>query len=237
MPDSTHLTRLRARMLATAYSNADFWVRRWALLTDQAMSELARRDPAAADALAASLLAPEFVDDARVLRAAAEAGIDTSGWEQRRETIRAYTREAQELSLRVDPGTEARRIWASLYEHYRPIAAALAAHLRGLPLTWQEDLFTPSPDSPATRPATTEQPGPETAPYSQDWEDCPACLEAQDQCRYHRGLVDGVDYQRALITTAVTDHLAIDQLQQRHHDIEASTAQKAAAEAGAPATA
>ncbi|MEV8435122.1 hypothetical protein [Streptomyces chartreusis] len=235
MQSTTHLTRLRARMLATAYSNADFRARRWAVLTDQAVAALARRDPAAAETLAASLLAPEFVDDARILGAAVEAGIDTSGWEERRETIRAYAREAQELSLRVDPGTEARRIWASLYEHYRPIAAALAAHLRSMPTTWQEDLFTPCPDSPELRQATTERPGPETAPYSQDWEDCPACLEAQDQCRYHQGLVEGVEYQRALITTVVTDHLAIDQLQQRHNEIEASANRKAAAEA--PATA
>ncbi|MCX5063758.1 hypothetical protein OG895_43485 [Streptomyces sp. NBC_00201] len=60
MTNTTHLTRLRTRMLATAYSNADFWARRWAFLTDQAVGTLARRDPAAAEALAASLLTSRF---------------------------------------------------------------------------------------------------------------------------------------------------------------------------------
>jgi hypothetical protein len=42
-------------MLATAYSNADIWRQRTAFLTDQAVAVLARRDPAAAETLAASL--------------------------------------------------------------------------------------------------------------------------------------------------------------------------------------
>ncbi|MGA5508926.1 hypothetical protein [Streptomyces umbrinus] len=184
MTDSTtQLTRLRARMLATAYSNADFWTQRTAFLTDQAVAALARRDRAAAEALAASLLTPEFIDDTQVLGAAQEAGIDTSTWEARREKIRAYAREAYELPSKSDPATEARRIWASLYGNYPQIAAALIVLLRDLPTTWHEDLFTSS-HGPATRWAA-ELPGPETAPYDPlDWEDCPACTEAQDQCRY-----------------------------------------------------
>ncbi|WP_331724021.1 hypothetical protein [Streptomyces sp. NBC_00005] len=234
---TTHLTRLRTRMLATAYSNADFWARRWAFLTDQAVGALARRDPATADALAASLLAPEFLHDTRILGAAVEAGIDSSTWPERRVKIQAYARDAHQLSLRFDPDTEAQRIWASLYEHYRPIAAALAVYLRDLPPTWQEDLFTPSPDSLAHHQTDPERPGPETAPYDAlDWEDCPACAEAQDQCRYHRGLFAGMEYQRALIKTVVTDHQAIDHLQQRHHELETSAAQTPAADANAPAT-
>jgi hypothetical protein len=138
-------------MLVTAYSNADFWARRWAFLTDQAVGALARRDPAAAEALAASLLAPEFLHDTQILGAAVEAGIDTSHWEERPEKA-TYSREAHELSPRFDPDTEARRIWASLFEHYKPIAAALAGYLRELPPTWQEDLFTPTPIPP---PATS----------------------------------------------------------------------------------
>ncbi|MFB8137458.1 hypothetical protein [Streptomyces mirabilis] len=35
--DTTQLARLRTRMLATAYSNADFWTQRTAFLTDQAV--------------------------------------------------------------------------------------------------------------------------------------------------------------------------------------------------------
>lgn len=42
---TTPLTRLRTRLLAAAYTNADFWTRRTALLTDQALAALARRWP------------------------------------------------------------------------------------------------------------------------------------------------------------------------------------------------
>lgn len=31
---------------------------------------------------------------------------------------------------------------------------------------------------------------PEIAPYSEDGEDCPACSEVQDSCRYHQGYFD-----------------------------------------------
>ncbi|MEU2739378.1 hypothetical protein ABZ656_29425 [Streptomyces sp. NPDC007095] len=236
--NTTQLTRLRTRMLATAYSNADNWTQRTAFLTDQAVAALARRDPAAAEALAASLLAPEILHDTQILGAAVEAGIDTSTWEERREKTRTYAREAYELPPQFDPATEAKRIWASLYDHYPQIAAALAVSLREMPPTWHEDLFTSSPHSPAATLRTVlELPGPETAPYDAlDWEDCPACAEAQDQCRYHRGVFAGIEYQRALITTAMTDHTAIDQLMQRHAELEASTARAATADASTSTT-
>ncbi|MEU1457732.1 hypothetical protein [Streptomyces avermitilis] len=108
--DATQLARLRTRMLATAYSNADIWTQRTAFLTDQAGAVLARRDPAAAEALAASLLAPEILHDTQILGAAVEAGIDTSAWEERREKTRTYTRDAYELPPQFDPATEAKRI-------------------------------------------------------------------------------------------------------------------------------
>ncbi|MEU1568753.1 hypothetical protein ABZ504_52200 [Streptomyces mirabilis] len=157
------------------------------------------RSPAAAEALAASLLAPAFLHDTQILGAAVEAGIDTSAWEERREKTRTYTRDAYELPPQFDPATEAKRIWASLYDHYPQIATALIDFLQGLPTTWREDLFTSSPHSPAaTRRTVLELPGPETALYDPlAWEDCPACAEAQDQCRYHRGVFAGVEYQRA----------------------------------------
>ncbi|MFD0008467.1 hypothetical protein ACFVJ4_39680 [Streptomyces sp. NPDC127178] len=235
--DTIHLTRLRTRMLATAFGNADIWTRSSAFLTDQAIAGLARRDLAAAEALAKSLLAPEFLHDTHILGAAVEAGIDTGTWEERREKTRTYAREAHELSCKSDPATEARRIWASLYEHHPQTATALAGFLRGMPDTWREDLFTISPHSPAAITQTRELPAPETAPYDPlDWEDCPACAEAQDQCRYHRGVFAGMEYQRDLINTALTDHTAIDQLQQRHADLEASAARVATTDASASTT-
>ncbi|MFK0120799.1 hypothetical protein [Streptomyces sp. NPDC090994] len=231
----THLTRLRTRLLAAAYANTDVRTQCAALRTDQALAALAHHDPAAAEHLAAATLAPDFLDDTRILGAAAQAGIDTSTWEERRAKARAYARDADELPSAADPVTEAQRIWASLYNNYPPIAAALAAYLHALPPTWREDLFTAGPDSPATRRAAAGLPGPETAPYDPlDWEDCPACAEAQESCRYHRGALASMAYQRDLITTALTDDTAIDQLQQRHAALAANPAQPAAAAAHTP---
>ncbi|MGP4051225.1 hypothetical protein [Streptomyces sp. 2A115] len=52
MPEGTiPLARLRARMLATAFSNADLWTRRSAFLTDQAVAGLAPCDRGAAETL------------------------------------------------------------------------------------------------------------------------------------------------------------------------------------------
>ncbi|MFK4103228.1 hypothetical protein ACI2L1_24730 [Streptomyces sp. NPDC019531] len=235
---TTRLTHLRTRLLGAAYANADFWTQRSALLTDQALAALADRDLAAAEDLAHRQMDPDFLNDTRVMGAAIQAGIDTSHWEERREKIRDYAREADWLNAASDPDTEAKRLWSSLYDHYPAIAQALAAFLTELPPTWREDLFTrtylfPAPNGPA-RP---QLPGPETAPYDDmNWEDCPACAEAQDQCRYHRGVVAGMEYQRDLITTALTDHAAIDQLQQRHTELEAKAAQPAAADASTPTT-
>ncbi|MBZ6128540.1 MULTISPECIES: hypothetical protein [Streptomyces] len=225
MTNTPQLTRLRTRMLATAYSNADFWVQRTAYLTDQAVTALARRDPTTAETLAASLMCPGPLHDTQILDAATDAGIDTSSWEERREKTRTYTRDAYELSPTPDPGTEATRIWASLYDNYPQVAAALAAFLRDMPATWHEDLFTTNPHSFAAPQTTSELPAPETAPYDpMDWEDCPACAEAQDQCRYHRGFAAGMEYQRDLIITVLTDHAAIDQLQQRHGELKTKAA-------------
>ncbi|MER5719668.1 hypothetical protein [Streptomyces sp. NPDC002132] len=234
---TTHLTRLRTRLLAAAYANADFWTRRTALLTDQALAALARRDPTAAEDLAARQLAPEFLHDTQILGAAVEAGIDTSHWEERRDKIRAYSREAFELPGQFDPATEAKRIWASLYDHYPTIASALIDFLTDLPPTWREDLFTRSSLSPApTRPATPELPGPETAPYDdQSWEDCEACAEAQDSCRYHQGVYVGMAYQADLIKTLLADGAATEYVQQRHAELEASAAQSAKADANTTA--
>ncbi|WP_331724769.1 hypothetical protein [Streptomyces canus] len=152
---TTRLTHLRTRLLSAAYANADFWTQRSALLTDQALAALADRDPAAAETLAHRQMDPDFLNDTRVMGAAIRAGIDTSHWEERREKIRDYAREADWLNAASDPDTEAKRLWSSLYDHYPAIAQALAAHLTELPPTWREDLLTrtylfPSPNAPVT---------------------------------------------------------------------------------------
>ncbi|MGW2827218.1 hypothetical protein ACWC24_40540 [Streptomyces sp. NPDC001443] len=221
----TQLKRLRLRLLSTAYCNADFWTQRTAFLTDQAVSALARRDPAEAETLAERLLAPEVLHDMQILGAAVEAGIDTSTWEQRRESVQRYAREADQLPLHFDPATEAHRLWASLLGHYPLIAAALAEYLNDLPDTWREDLFTTSENS-RVRQAPKELPGPETAPYDPtSWEDCEACAEAQDQCRFHKGVFAGMEYQADLIKTALTDAATVEYLQERHAEVERRSAQ------------
>lgn len=224
-----HLTRLRTRMLATAYANADFWTRRNALMVDQAVAVLARLDPTVAENLARSVDFLECQSDTRILGAAVEAGIDTTGWEERREKTRAYS-EGTPICAGFDPDGEAKRIWGSLYSHYPQIAQALAELLLDLPDTWRQDLFTrglPSP-LPQQRP---EQPGPETAPYDTCWEDCEACTEAQGLCRYHRGVQDGIEYQLDLIRTVLTDPIAAEQLEERHAEL-ARTAPDTTAAAG-----
>ena len=228
----SRLTHLRTRLLGAAYANADMWTQRSALLTDQALAALADHDPAAAEDLAQRQQSHDFLSDTLVLGAAIQAGIDTSHWEERREKIRSYAREADWLSMTADPDTEAKRLWASLYDHYPAIAQALAAHLAGLPSTWQEDLFTRTYLFPApTGPATPQLPGPETAPYDeQSWEDCPACAEAQDSCRFHKGVFAGMAYQADLVKTLLADHQATEYVQQRHAEREASTAQPSTAD-------
>jgi len=218
-------------MLAAAYSNTDWWIQRTTFTADQAVAALARRDAAAAEDLAAALMTPQPLDDIEILGAAVEAGLDTTGWEERRAKNRAYTRDAYQLAATSDPDTEAQRIWASLYDNYPMIAAALAGFLRDLPDNWREDLFTTGPYSCRGASNSREKtPGPETAPYDpMDWEDCKACMEAQDQCRYHRGVSEGMQYQAGLIKTLLNDYAAIDYVQERHAELERRAQQTAPA--------
>jgi hypothetical protein len=224
---TTQLARLRLRLLASAYCNTDFWTRRNAYLTDQAVAALTRRDPAAAEILAAQLLNPEYIHDTQVLGAAVEAGLDTTTWEERRQRTQTYARDADQVPPRFDPATEAHRLWASLYSHYPQTATTLAGYLADLPETWREDLFTR--DTSLTRQPQQELPGPETAPYDdQSWEDCEACAECQDQCRFHKGVFAGMEYQAVLVRTLLTDPIAQEHLRQRHTELERRGAHKAA---------
>ncbi|WP_105973622.1 hypothetical protein [Streptomyces geranii] len=226
---TTQLARLRLRMLGSAYCNADFWTRRNAYLTDQAVAALARRDPAAAENLAAQLLNPEYIHDTQILGAAVEAGIDTTTWEERRKKTQAHARDADQVPPRFDPDTEAHRLWASLYSHYPQTAAALADYLADLPDTWRDDLFTR--DNSLTRLPPEARPGPETAPYDdRSWEDCEACAECQDSCRFHKGVFVGMEYQSDLVKTLLTDPIAQEHLQQRHAEVGLLEARKKAAE-------
>jgi hypothetical protein len=229
----SNLHRLRSRLLSTAYCHIDGWTRHSAYVTDQALATLAQHDAAGTETLATALLEAQHggaVEDQALVTAAA-AGIDTAAWAQRRDVTRGYATEAATLPPHVDAATEAERLWASLFAHYPNVAGALADYLTALPPTWREDLFPAGDLAPASATPGYVY-GPETAPYSPTgWEDCEACAEAQDLCRYHRGFSAGQDHQDALIKTLLSDDVAMWQLQERHCALEAH---RAAGKAAAP---
>lgn len=224
MPNSPALPRLRRQLLSTAYGNTDYRYQRLASLASQALAQLDRHSTPGAEQLADRFLRPDYIgltEDQAITEAAA-AGIDTSGWEERREHVRSYARGAHSVTPDSAPSAAARRLWASLFEHYPATAAALAEYLTGLPPTWRIDLFqtddlTQVPAEPRDRAGA----GPETAPYNgRDWEDCSACSEANDLCRYHAGFLAGEQHTRDLLAVLATDSIALDQLRERHDEIE-----------------
>lgn len=231
---SPALPRLQRQLLSTAYGNTDHRYQLLAALASQALAELNRHSPTGANQLADSHLRPQYIGitEDQALKDAVAAGIDTTGWEERRERIRSYASGAHTGTPDGTPTNDAQRLWASLFEHYPAIAAALADHLTGMPPTWRQDLFqtddlTQVPADPRRR----DDNGPESAPYnSTDWEDCPACAEAQDLCRYHVGFLAGGQHFRGLLATLATDSIALEQLQERDCEIAQRQAREAAEE-------
>ncbi|MEU2855560.1 hypothetical protein [Streptomyces syringium] len=231
---TTALVRMRSRLLSAAYGNTDVRYQLLASWTDRALAALARHSTDEAEQLAARFLEPNYIGiEDQALKEAAAAGIDTAGWEQKRARIHSYAQRAYALATDSEPATEAKRIWASLYDHYPSVAAALADYLTGLPPTWRQDLFQTDDTTrvPAATSHTDDAPGPETAPYGTDWEDYAARSEGQDFCRYHAGFHAGEQYIRELQATLATDPIALDQLQERHLGIEHQRATTAAADA------
>ncbi|MFF4384613.1 hypothetical protein [Kitasatospora sp. NPDC001547] len=92
-----------------------------------------------------------------------------------------------------DPLTSANALWRNLVEHQPAVAAALALQLRELPDTWaQRELGVARPHAALDLQPFSRVPV-EVAPHSQDWEECPACDEAEGLCRYHTGLATGYE--------------------------------------------
>ncbi|MDH6129406.1 hypothetical protein [Kitasatospora sp. GP82] len=90
-----------------------------------------------------------------------------------------------------DPVATADTLWQQLTEYQPAVAAAIAMQLRALPENWTMRAL-----GLARAHAALELPPGGTAPmeivpYSPDWEDCPACHESGDLCRYHQGWVTG----------------------------------------------
>ncbi|MFJ1757370.1 hypothetical protein [Kitasatospora sp. NPDC088134] len=91
----------------------------------------------------------------------------------------------------VDPMAAASALWRQLTEHQPAVAAALAMQLRGLPESWaQRELGLARPHAALELAPAGGLPV-EVAPYSADWENCPACAESGELCRYHDGWAAG----------------------------------------------
>lgn len=131
--------------------------------------------------------------------------------QQHENTLR--TPAATALNVRVDqvedwtPRGYAQRLITGLRDHHPDRLRALHSLLAAAsPADMDDALADPyryTPPTAAARP-------PEAAPWSSDPEDCPACGEIQDLCRYHTGLETGWREGAALIARALTDpHLGI----------------------------
>ncbi|GAA3108418.1 hypothetical protein ACFQ0X_43835 [Streptomyces rectiviolaceus] len=93
----------------------------------------------------------------------------------------------------------ARAIWEHLVQWQPATAADLTQHLRAMPDDWPLRVFDVGrPDAALTLPPGAEgeqypDRAPEIAPYDDiaAHEDCPACAEAGDNCRFHTGYAAG----------------------------------------------
>ena len=102
-------------------------------------------------------------------------------------------------------------LWQHLVQWQPATAAALAQHIRALPDDWPLRVFgVGRTDAALTLPpgATGEQfPDrvPELAPYDEvaPLDDCPACQEAEGNCRFHEGYAAGHHEQSQVLRDAV----------------------------------
>lgn len=93
----------------------------------------------------------------------------------------------------------ARTLWEHLVQWQPATAADLAIHLRAMPDDWPLRLFDVGrPDAALALPPGAEgeqypDRAPEIAPYDDisSFEDCPACGEVGDNCRFHTGHAAG----------------------------------------------
>ncbi|MFG2844222.1 hypothetical protein ACGF12_13770 [Kitasatospora sp. NPDC048296] len=110
------------------------------------------------------------------------------------------------MTSSADPLATADTLWKQLIEHQPAVAAALAMQLRALPANWaQRELGVARPHAALELPAGADVPM-EIAPYRADWEDCPACIECEELCRYHAGRSDGYEaLHRPLREACVVD--------------------------------
>jgi hypothetical protein len=202
------VTRARHQALRVAYLSRTWPAPYDALLLDHLLVAFADTDPGAADTCAAQLLAqplPELGSPDSILERARAAGApDVDTWPERARQPRRYDRRPEEC-VRGGAQQEAERLWAGLRTHLPQIAEAFAGYVRALPDDWREYLLaTRAREQAAPAPAAEGYLPAETAAVEHT-EDCPACGEVQDMCRYHRGWEQGLADARKLLGTAATD--------------------------------
>jgi hypothetical protein len=107
------------------------------------------------------------------------------------------------MTLASDSLSTADALWQKLVEHQPGVAAALAMQLRALPEDWSPRLLgVARPHAALELPATAEVPM-EIEPYdAADWENCPACAELDQACRYHEGYTTGYEALNQPLTEA-----------------------------------
>lgn len=108
----------------------------------------------------------------------------------------------------------AARTWQALLDWQPGAAAAIVQWARELPEDWPRRVFgVGRPDAAAQIPPAAEgeqfaDQAPEIAPHDPDGsdEECPACLEAETQCRWHEGhATAGGDWHGRLLTAVKAD--------------------------------
>ncbi|MER6723334.1 hypothetical protein [Streptomyces halstedii] len=94
-------------------------------------------------------------------------------------------------------------LWRALTEQEPGVAAALAMQLRDLPEDWAPRVLgVARPHAALELPATARVPM-EIEPFNAaSWEDCAACAELEDLCRYHEGYAAGYEALNGPLTEA-----------------------------------
>ncbi|MFD3516276.1 hypothetical protein [Streptomyces sp. NPDC058657] len=115
----------------------------------------------------------------------------------------------------TDPMKYAYSLWVQLKRHQPAVAAALAVQLEAVGAEWPQREFFGTRSIPlllASRPNIAPEYDvlPEIAPfYADDPEECEACLEVGDQCRWHRGYGTGHDELRHWLLQVLKENPAI----------------------------
>jgi hypothetical protein len=212
---------LRRRLLRTAYLNRSWPVRTMALAADRILVWGASLDPAGAELLVKDLANGSVPYQELVLERARGLGVDPEEWKQRAQALAGYDLFPHDIPApgAISAAATARRWWATLLNYWPQEAAALAEYLQAMPDGWLLDLFNaPSADAVQHEGTRNEQP-PDIAPAAGGDDECPACDDVNDLCRFHRGWLAGEANLRAVLATALTDAQAITALRERQQDL------------------